>query len=44
MIFENVDKRYGGVAALEQLSLAVPEGGCFGLLGPNGAGKSTAVN
>ena len=44
LIFENVDKRYGGVVALEQLSLTVPEGGCFGLLGPNGAGKSTAVS
>ena len=43
LVFENVSKRYGAVPALADLSLSVPEGGCFGLLGPNGAGKSTAV-
>ncbi len=43
LVFENVSKHYGAVRALVDLSLSVPEGGCFGLLGPNGAGKSTAV-
>jgi ABC-2 type transport system ATP-binding protein len=36
-------KRYGRVAALEDLSLRVAEGEVFGFLGPNGAGKTTTI-
>ncbi len=36
-------KRYGGVTALEDLSLRVSEGEVFGFLGPNGAGKTTTI-
>lgn len=38
-----VTKRYGKLVAVDQLSLKVPQGGCFGLLGPNGAGKTTLI-
>lgn len=39
----HLEKRYGGVAAVDDLSLAVPAGSFFGFLGPNGAGKSTTI-
>ncbi|HEY6548742.1 MAG TPA: ATP-binding cassette domain-containing protein, partial [Vicinamibacteria bacterium] len=40
---EGLTKRYGDVAVLQGLDLAVPAGSVFALLGPNGAGKTTAV-
>ncbi len=36
-------KRYGSTLALNDLTLAVPDGGIFGLLGPNASGKSTLL-
>jgi ABC-type branched-subunit amino acid transport system ATPase component len=39
-----VGKEYGGLAVLEDVSLALPGRGLFGLCGPNGAGKSTLLN
>jgi ABC-2 type transport system ATP-binding protein len=36
-------KRYGGVTALENLTLEVGQGEAFGFLGPNGAGKTTTI-
>lgn len=40
---ENIIKNYGGIRALDSLSLSVKEQEIFGFLGPNGAGKSTFV-
>jgi ABC-type branched-subunit amino acid transport system ATPase component len=38
---ENLNKRFGGVVATDNVSLAVPRGGIQCIIGPNGAGKST---
>lgn len=37
----NVTKRFGGVVAVSDVSLDLPEGKVVGLIGPNGSGKST---
>ena len=41
---ENVTMQFGGVVAVNDLSLDVPEGKIVALIGPNGAGKTTAFN
>jgi len=41
---EQVSKRYGGLTALDKVSLTIDSGEFFGLLGPNGAGKTTLIN
>jgi ABC-type multidrug transport system ATPase subunit len=41
--FKQVTKRYYSLAALQDVSLVVPQGEVVGLLGPNGAGKTTFI-
>lgn len=39
-----VSKRFGGVSALDRVSLGVREGEVLGIMGPNGSGKTTLFN
>ena len=41
---ERLSVAYGAIPAVEEVSLAVPEGGLVTVIGPNGAGKSTLLN
>ena len=43
IVLDHLDKSYGTIPALRDLSLQVPEGCLYALLGPNGAGKTTTL-
>jgi ABC-2 type transport system ATP-binding protein len=39
----HLSKSFGPVTAVDDVSIAIPEGSIFGFLGPNGAGKTTTI-
>src|SRR5271156_3623464 len=43
ILTEHLTKKYGGLVAVNDLSLDIPQGQFFAFLGPNGAGKTTTI-
>ncbi len=44
LVCENLTKRFGGVAAVAELTLRLPPRGAVAIVGPNGAGKTTLLS
>jgi branched-chain amino acid transport system ATP-binding protein len=44
LVVNNLQKSFGRLAAVDNLSFAVGEGEILGMMGPNGAGKTTVFN
>src|SRR5690349_5332138 len=44
LLVESVSKRFGGVTAVEAVSIDVPKGRILSIIGPNGAGKTSLLN
>jgi branched-chain amino acid transport system ATP-binding protein len=44
LVIDRLTKQFGGLTAVDSLSVAVEEGEILGFIGPNGAGKTTTFN
>src|SRR5262245_49480263 len=44
MSIDGVGKRFGGVVAVDDVSIDVPRGSILSIIGPNGAGKTSLLN
>ena len=44
LVCDNIERYFGGLKALSNISIHVNRGEIFGLVGPNGSGKTTMVN
>jgi len=44
LVIQSLTKRFGGLVAVKNVDLEMPEGEILGIIGPNGAGKTTLIN
>ena len=44
LAIDGLSKNFGGVRAVQSVSLEIPAGRIFSVIGPNGAGKTTLIN
>jgi len=44
LTLEGITKRFGGLTAVDNLSISIKKDQIYGIIGPNGAGKTTVFN